>query len=39
MISPIIKRRVVDRPHLIITDKEVKLLGVNPNVENGTKIG
>ena len=22
-----------------ITDKEVKLLGVNPNVENGTKIG
>ena len=22
-----------------ITEKEVKLLGVNPNVENGTKIG
>ena len=22
-----------------ITDKEVKLLGVSPNVENGTKIG
>ena len=22
-----------------ITDQEVKLLGVNPNVENGTKIG
>ena len=22
-----------------ITDKEVKLLGVNPNVKNGTKIG
>ena len=22
-----------------ITDKEVKLLGVNPNVEDGTKIG
>ena len=22
-----------------ITDEEVKLLGVNPNVENGTKIG